>query len=96
MSRMCEAIRERLEDDAQVGDAARAGRNERQDSERRRGPCLLAVVESERERGGTTGARRSEDRAPSSLDAGVWHGLAIGMGVALSCERATATATNLR
>lgn len=52
MSRMCEAIRVRLEDEAQVGDAARAGRNERQDSERRRGPCLLAVVE--REWGGTT------------------------------------------
>jgi hypothetical protein len=81
VSRMSRLSASDWEGHAQVGDAARAGRNERQDSERRRGPCLLAVVE--RERGGTTGARRSEERAPSSLDAGVWHGLAIGMGVAL-------------
>ena len=77
MSRMCEAIRVRLEDEAQVGDAARAGRNERQDSERRRGPCLLGCWWREN---GAAGARRSEERAPSSL--GVWHGLAIGMGAA--------------
>jgi hypothetical protein len=55
--------------------------NERQDSEKWRGPWLLGwCVGGGRMENGAAGVRQSEDRAPSSL--GVWHGLAIGMGAA--------------